>query len=303
MGFDMFKKILFATSATEASDHAARVAFFIARSYQSSLSIFHVLGVPTRGYSQVVIDIKTKEEVDVDEDYTACVTEEIKTYYEKHLDGSFDYTIDVAVGFPAREILRQAKTIKPDLILIGGSTGDEEGAVYKKNSAGSTLQKVAKAAKCPVLVVNRPAASFWGGMSNIVFGTDFSKTSDKAFEFAMKIAKALDCEMNVFHALDITSLHTGKMLSQDEIEQQIRESLRKIRAKYEPRLKELKAYSMDVAEGIPYIEIVKYARDKFADLIVMAHHSRKGPAEDSGLGGNVEQVIVRAGCPVISINK
>lgn len=303
MGFDMFKKILFATSATEASDHAARVAFNIAKSYQSSLNIFHILGVPTRGYSQVVVDVKTKEEVSVDEDYINWVTEEIKTYYEKYLDESLKYSIDVAVGLPAREILRQAKILEPDLILLGGSTGEEDEAVYKKSSAGSTLQKVAKAANCPVLVVSRPAASFWGGLSNIVFGTDFSKTSDKAFDFAIKVAKSLDCELSVFHALDIIPLHTGKMLSQDEIEQQIRESLRKIRARYESRLKELKGYSMDVWEGIPFIEIVKYARDKHADLLIMAHHSRKIPSGDIRLGGNVEQVIVRAGCPVISINK
>jgi nucleotide-binding universal stress UspA family protein len=299
----MFKKILFATSATAASDHAARVAFNIAKSYQSALNIFHVLGVPSRGYSQVVVDVKTKERVDVDEDYLAWVNEDIKTYYAKYLDAQLDYTIDVAVGLPAREILRQAKMLTPDLIVIGGSTGDEDETVYKKSAAGTTLQKVAKAANCPVLVVNRPAASFWGGVSNIVFGTDFSKTSTKAFEFAMKVAKALDCELHVFHALDISPLHGARMLSQDEIEQQIRESTRKIRALYGARLKELSQYSMDVWEGIPYVEIVKYARDKHADLLIMAHHSRKLPAEDIRMGGNVEQVIVRAGCPVISINK
>ncbi len=299
----MFKKILFATSATAASDHAARVAFNIAKSYQSNLNIFHVLGVPTRGYSQVVVDVKTKEKVDVDEDYIAWVNEEIKTYYGKYLDENLNYTIDVAVGWPAREILRQAKILKPDLIMIGGSTGDEDETVYKKSSAGTTLQKVAKAANCPVLVVNRPAASFWGGVSNIVFGTDFSKISDKAFEFALKVAKTLDCELHVFHALDISPLNSGRMLSQDEIEQQIRESIRKIRARYGERLKELSNYSMDVWEGIPYMEIVKYARDKHADLLIMAHHSRKLPSEDIRLGGNVEQVIVRAGCPVISVNK
>ena len=101
----------------------------------------------------------------------------------------------------------------------------------------------------------------------------------------------------------ISPLCMPVMLSQDEIEQQIRESLRKIRARYEPRLKELKGYSMDVWEGIPFIEIVKYARDKHADLLIMAHHSRRVPSSDIRLGGNVEQVIVRAGCPVISINK
>ncbi|MCG8688005.1 MAG: universal stress protein [Desulfobacterales bacterium] len=299
----MFKKILLATSATQASDHAARVAFNLAGNYNARLNLFHVLGVPSRGFSQVVVDVKTKEKVDVDEEYLFGVTEEIKAYYAKYLDKGLDHEIDVAVGFPAREILRQAKEFEPDLILLGGSTGDEDDSVYKKAAAGSTLHKVAKAAPCPVMAVNRPAASFWGGMSNILFGTDFSKTSDKAFEYALDLAKAMDCELHVFHALDITGIQSGKLLDQDEIEQQIRESLRKIRARYESRLKELKNYSMDVWEGIPFVEIVKYARDKHADLIVMAHHSRRLPAEDSRLGGNVEQVIVRAGCPVLSVNK
>ncbi len=299
----MFKKILFATSATSVSDHAARVAFNIAKNFGSKLCLFHVLGVPTRGYSQVVVDVKTRERVDVDDEYIFGVKEEIRTYYAKYLDTGLDFDIEVAVGFPAREILRQAKTMNPDLILLGGTTGDEEESVYKKSVAGSTIQKVAKAAQCPVLMVTRPAASFWGGMSNIVFGTDFSKTSDKAFDFAFKAAKAMDCELHVFHALDVTARDSVRILTQDEIEQKIRESLRKIRARYEPRLKDLKRYSMEVWEGIPYIEIVKFARDQHADLIVMAHHSKKLGADDTRLGGNVEQVIVRAGCPVLSVNK
>lgn len=299
----MFKKILFATSATEASDHAARVAFNIAGSYDAHLDIFHVLGVPSRGYSQVVVDVKTKDRVDVDDDYIDWVKDEVKTYYSKYLDKVPDHEISVAVGFPAREILRRAKDTEPDLILLGGSTGDEDESVYKKSMAGTTLQKIAKSAKCPVLAVNRPAASFWGGLSNITFGTDFSKASDKAFDFAMKVAKELDCELNVFHALDITSVSNGRMLSQDNIEQKIRESLRMIRARYESRLKELKNYSMDVWEGIPFIEVVKYARDNHSDLIVMAHHSKRTEQTDAILGSNVEQVIVRAGCPVISVNR
>ncbi|MBU1193342.1 MAG: universal stress protein [Proteobacteria bacterium] len=299
----MFKKILFATSATAASDHAARVAFNIARKYNAHLDIFHVLGVPSRGYSQVIVDVKTKDRVDVDDDYIDWVRDEVKTYYSKYLENGLDHEISVAIGFPAREILRRARDIEPDLILLGGSTGDEDDSVYKKSMTGTTLQKIARSAKCPVLVVNRPAASFWGGLSNITFGTDFSKASDKAFDFAMTLAKTLDCELHVFHALDITSASGGRMLSQDDIEQKIRESLRMIRARYESRLKTLKNYSMDVWEGIPFIEIVKYARDNHSDLIVMAHHSRKADTADAILGSNVEQVIVRAGCPVISVNR
>lgn len=299
----MFKKILFATSATPASDHAARVAFNIAKSYDAHLDIFHILGVPSRGYSQVVVDVKTREKVDVDDDYMAWVKEEVKTYYSDYLKEGLKFDIHVTIGFPGREILRQAKDTDPDLILLGGSTGSEEDSVYKKSMVGTTLQKVAKASKCPVLIVNRPAASFWGGLSNITFGTDFSEASDKAFDFAIKVAKALDCEINVFHAIDISPISTGKLLSQDDIEQKIREAYRMIRARYEPRLKQLKNYAMEVWEGIPFIEIVKYARDNHSDLIVLAHHSKKSQKDEDILGSNVEQVIVRAGCPVISVNR
>jgi nucleotide-binding universal stress UspA family protein len=141
-------------------------------------------------------------------------------------------------------------------------------------------------------------------MSNIVFGTDFSKASDAAFTFACKLARELNCEMHIFHALDISTMHMGRLLTQDEIESRIRASLRMIRGRYVAKIKDdLNDYSFDVWEGVPYVEIVKYAREKHADLIVMAHHAQKVGETDDRLGSNIEQVIVRAGCPVISVNR
>jgi len=299
----MFKKILFATSATEACDHAARVAFNMAQSYDARIFIFHVLGVPTRGFSQVVLDVKTKEKVVLDDEYIAWVEEEIKVHYSKQIETTPNVEIKVAIGLPHREILRAARELAPDLIVMGGSTGDDEDSVYKKSMVGSTLQRVAKVAPCPLLVVNRPAASFWGGMSNVVFGTDFSKASDAAFRFALQLVKALDCELHIFHALDIGSMHLGRSMTQDEIESNIRESLRRIRGRYLPEMKDIPEYDFEVWEGIPYVEIVKYAREKHGDLIIMAHHTQKASRDDTRLGSNIEQVIVRAGCPVISINR
>ena len=61
---------------------------------------------PSRGYSQVVVDVKTGEKVELDDEYTAWVQEEIKTYYAKQLEKADNYNIETAVGFPHREILR-----------------------------------------------------------------------------------------------------------------------------------------------------------------------------------------------------
>ena len=299
----MFNKILFATSATSACDPAARVAFALAQKHNSQLLIFHVLGVPTRGYSQEVVDVRTGEKVEANDEYIAWVREEIKVHYTKQLETVPGTAIEVTVGIPHREILRKARSESPDLLVMGGTTGDREQSVYKKVMVGSTLHRVAKAAFCPVLAVARPAASFWGGFSSIVFGTDFSKAADAAFDYAFRTAKQIDGDLHLFHALDIGIPQLGGLVDQDAIEKQIREARQRIRGRYAAKMEGFKNYSIEVWEGIPYIEIVKFAREKQADLIILAHHGQPESPEDDRLSSIMEQVIVRASCPVISVNR
>ncbi len=299
----MFKKILFATSATKACDHAARVAFNISELYSSHMNIFHIIGVPSRGYSQIVTDVKTKEKVEVDDEYIAWVKEEIKTYYAVQLPKTKSYKIKTAIGYPHREILREIRKNKPDLLVMGGSTENEGSPVYKFESIGSTLQKVVKASVCPVLLVNRAAASFWGSITNVVFATDFSKSSDAAFDFACQLARNINCELHIFHAQNISLLPGSEIFTQDAIEQRMREKLRFFRKKYVANMEGIDDYSIEVWEGTPYIEIVKYAREKYADLIIMAYNSKRSGTENEELGSNIKQVILRAGCPVLCINK
>jgi nucleotide-binding universal stress UspA family protein len=299
----MFEKILFATSATEACDHAARVAFDMAQRYNAHIDVFHVIGVPTRGFSQIVVDVTTGEEVTLDDNYCDLVKEEIRIYYDRQIKKTKNHSIDVAIGMPHREILRLARRIEPDIIVMGGSTGDPDDSAYKKNMTGSTFQRVAKAAHCPVLVINRPAASFWGGFSNIVFGTDFSEAADAAFDFALNLVKEINGELHLFHAIDITGVQLNNFHTQDQIDQQIRSATRQLRYRYIRRMDDFKDYSIDVWEGIPFVEIVKYAREKYADLIVMAHHTQSMETGETPIGSVVEQVILRANCPVVSINR
>ena len=138
----------------------------------------------------------------------------------------------------------------------------------------------------------------------ILVALKFTPASRSVLEKGIEIARDHGAELHIFHALDISTMHMGRLLTQDEIESRIRESLRRIRGKYIAEIRDdIKDYSFDVWEGVPYVEIVKYAREKHADLIVMAHHTRKTSSEDDRLGSNIEQVILRAGCPVISVNR
>ncbi|OIQ49185.1 Universal stress protein family protein [Pseudodesulfovibrio hydrargyri] len=293
----MFKKILLATSGAPSTFGAARVAFDMAKRYGAEVVVFNVMGVPTKAFSQLVNDVRTGEEIEVDDEYRAWVEEELKSTFEKQIESVEYAKIVTTTGVPSREILRAARAEDADLIVMGASSGDS--SAYRKGYPGSTLQRVAKAARCPVMTVHRETASYWGGFGNIVFATDFSKQAENAFKFALNSAKELGCDLTLFHALDIS----GKVLDQNAIEDKLIEARTRIRETYGPLMGDFKDFDIEVWEGVPYVEVVKIARERSADLIVLAHHSRELDPELASLGSTLEQVILRAGCPVVSVSK
>lgn len=300
----MGTKILLASTASPACDDAARVAFDLAKRYNANLTILHVIGIPVRGFSNTVIDIRTGEEVVCDDDYIEWVKEELRSIYSIQIEQYKNCIMESVPGVPHREILRFARKNNTDLIVMGTGAKKEciETAGYTRYVSGSTMQAVAKAARCPVLIIGRPAASFWGGISKIVFGTDFSKAADSAFMFALNIARKIGCRLYIFHAINILPFDSEKIQLQDEIEDKIKAAKEKIRKKYVTRMKDFKNYNIDVWEGVPYVEIVKFARENYSDLIVMAHHARDSDLNKTRLGSTIEQVVLRASCPVISVN-
>jgi nucleotide-binding universal stress UspA family protein len=299
----MFKKLLFATTASPTCDNAAKVAFDLELKWDAKLIVLHVFGVPSRGYSPFVTDARTGEAEEPDADYRDWVKEEMKNTYGELLKDSENCVIEAVVGAPHREILRMARKEKVDMIIMGAHTRQEDvGATRYRAIAGSTMQKVAKAARCPVVIISRPCTTCWKLFSNIVFGTDFSKAADSAFMFASKLAREVGAKLHMFHACDITSSTAGRALGQEEIEQLIEGSRKKMEKRYGVKMNGYDNYGIEVREGVPYIEILKYAREKMGDLIVMAHHTREIDPEEAVLGSTVEQVVLRSACPVASVN-
>lgn len=300
-----YQKILFATTASPACDNAAKVAFDMAMKYDAELVVLHVLGVPSRGFSTQVQDVRTGEMEDMyDENYVALVKEEIKSYYEA-LSDQVNVRIETAVGVPSREILRMARVEDADLIIMGANTRNEDVTSTRyRGVAGQTLRNVAKHARCHVAIISRPCTTCWKLFSNIVVATDFSKAADSAFLYALKSADAVGARLYIFHAYDLSASYAGgKAPTQGEIEQHVKEAEQKIKEKYLSRLGEFDNYEVAIWEGTPYVEILKYARAKQADLIVLAHHTRQYSNEDEAeFGSTVEEVVLRAPCPVASVN-
>jgi nucleotide-binding universal stress UspA family protein len=297
----MFKKLLFATTASPVCDNAAKVAFDLEMKWEAKLLILHVMGVPGRSFSLQFTDVRTGQREDISPDYVEWVKEEMNNTYGKLLEDS-NASIVTAIGDPYREILRLARKEDVDMIIMGAHSREEDvGATKHRSVAGSTMRKVAKAARCAVVVVNRPCTTCWRLFSNIVVGTDFSKASFSAFLWAFKLAREVGATLHIFNAIDITAEGLTLPAGQTTIEQRIKEARRRIEQTYIPKLQGYDKYSMEVWEGIPYVEILKFARDRQADLIVMAHHTREIDPEEAELGSTVEQVVLRAACPVASV--
>jgi nucleotide-binding universal stress UspA family protein len=241
--------------------------------------------------------------MEADADYIEWVKEEMKNTYDTLLADCDNAVIEAAVGVPYREILRKARKENIDLIIMGSHTRQEDvGATRYRSIVGSTMQRVAKSARCPVVIISRPCTTCWKLFSNIVFGTDFSKASDYAYKWAYNLAKEVGAKLHLFHACDLNTSAAGVVADQSEIESQIAKAKEKIEKRYISKMDGYDNYEMEVREGIPYVEILKFAREKTGDLIVMAHHTKEVDPEDAVLGSTVEQVVLRSACPVASVN-
>ena len=137
--------------------------------------------------------------------------------------------------------------------------------------------------------------------SNIVLATDFSEPAFCAFDFGMKLARFYGAKLHIFHAIALPD--DKELPSQSVIEANIKEAIDRMKMKYETDLKDIVDYSFESWEGTPHIEILKFARWKHADLIIMAHHSKEKDPEKAVLGSNVIKVASGSRCPVLSINR
>ena len=310
----MFKKILLATTASPNCDNATKVALDMQLKWEAKLIVLHVFGVHRSNYSPFDKDSRIDRKKVPDEEYAALVIKEMKNIYAKELEHTENVVLETKVGRPDKEILRKAHEEDVDLIIMGAHTYEEGvGPLRFRSVVGNTMQRVAKSAHCPVIIIGRPyttrrelfsrIVSGWKLFPNIVFGTDFSKPSDSAFLFAYKLAKEVGAKLYVFHALNVYYGDAGQVRQQAEIEEMIKDAREKIEKRYISQLDGFDNYEIEVWEGIPYVEILKFARQKNCDFIVLAHHTKIIESSLASFGSTIEQVVLRATQPVASVNR
>ncbi len=139
----MYQKILLATDGSENARRAADEAAGFARDASSHVILVYINNSPP-SQSRLV-----KAHFDVHSLLEEDAKSEMKNTLDIFEEEGLPYTLKVAIGDPAAEIIEIAEKEKADLIIIGSrGLGAIQGVVL-----GSVSQKVAQHATCPVMIV------------------------------------------------------------------------------------------------------------------------------------------------------
>lgn len=145
--------------------------------------------------------------------------------------------------------------------------------------------------------------------NKVLYATDYSEDSEIALVHAADMAQRYGAELHMFHVMNSRHryLHneteeTGlKDLDWSEITPEVIERVTElIKNRYQDRVADVDNVIWRVVPGVPFVEIVRYARENEVDLIVLG---ATGDSEMEGVkyGSTAENVARRAHCHVMAI--
>jgi nucleotide-binding universal stress UspA family protein len=145
--------------------------------------------------------------------------------------------------------------------------------------------------------------------SNILYCSDFSEESEMAFHHAIDFCQRYDARLHIIHVLHSEYKYmrhiVDEYVSSDKNEQVADEDLMQqaesdLKSRYGDRLENCSQVDFSVRVGVPFVEIVRYARENKVDFIVMGA-SGSSELDKQTFGSTVENVARRAHCHVMAI--
>lgn len=141
-------------------------------------------------------------------------------------------------------------------------------------------------------------------IERILFPVDFSEGSTNAVEYAISLRKEYDATLYLLHVVHDISMTTGWQVPHvrlGELYRDMEEYARKEMEKFcRDLFRECDKIEQIVVSGIPHEEILKFARDKKIDIIVIGTHGKTG-IDRMLFGSTAEKVVRKAPCPVLSV--
>jgi nucleotide-binding universal stress UspA family protein len=140
----------------------------------------------------------------------------------------------------------------------------------------------------------------------IVYATDYSRASARALDEAVHLAKQNNAELLVIHVIEpVTPYVTGEDYGSTELYLKLEETSKKDAQTSMQRLMQklqklkVKAKSL-LLKGTTHDQIVRAAKNRKADMIVIGTHGRTGLSK-LFMGSVAGKVVSTAQCPVLTV--
>jgi len=143
---------------------------------------------------------------------------------------------------------------------------------------------------------------------SILYCSDFSEEAEMAFHHAVDFCQRYGAKLHLLHVL-----HSGYKYMRHVVDEYVEDNKERtvdeellaraeadLKARYGDRLEECKQAVFAVRVGVPFVEIVRYAREQEVDFIVMGA-SGSSDLDKQTFGSTVENVARRAHCHVMAI--
>lgn len=143
---------------------------------------------------------------------------------------------------------------------------------------------------------------------HILVPTDFSEFSRYALDYAITIAKTFGAKITLIHITNENELVALQQVSpyfepgklEELMKQREFEDRKQLDGFIPPELGKGIEVETIHKVGIPFVEIIRTAREEAVDLIVIATHGRSGLSHIL-FGSVAEKVVRKSTCPVLSI--
>jgi len=143
-------------------------------------------------------------------------------------------------------------------------------------------------------------------IKKILLATDFSENSKWALTYALSFAQKFDAKLYILHVIQQPTYPLGMYAeisfdAMDKFNRNISDvTEREMKSLCEAQLGSFKNFESLIVNGTPYLEIIRIAKEKEVDMIVVGTHGRTG-LDHVLFGSTAEKVLRKSTCPVLSV--
>ena len=272
------KNILIPTDFSACANNAAEIGINLAKKTGAGIHFLHIISTPV---DWVKLPKEKEQYFPEIKKAIGFAEAELDKLHRKAEKAGIKVERFLVYNKSSDEIINHAKKYKDDFIVMGshGSSGIREVFI------GSNAQKVVRYSQVPVLVVRDKPKQF--DVKNILFVSDFTKRSEKAYDMALTFSDMTNAKM---HLLFVNT--PGRFEDSVDTRDRMKSFLKKAPKDSTAHIEN----ALEVETGV-----LQVAQDHKYDLIVMSTEGRKGIRQM--LAHSIAEAVVNhATVPVLCIN-